>query len=222
MKKFLLALAVLLLLSFFLSCSGRFGGSVGKVLIVLPGLEKDDVFAFHAVLYNRETHQSAVIMIPGEMILDNKVLAVSALEHPDAAADALGSLLGISFSSIIPLNREKTGALFAILDSLSGGAAAEEISLDELYKRRWKTLYAHSSILASEQVSGTLLKITGNYVPDKKVVEFLTNFRNGSNGSKEPYLISFPIDMKQKPLYDGAYGKELVRDILHVLNRKMQ
>ncbi|MGM0431340.1 MAG: hypothetical protein ACQEQU_01340 [Spirochaetota bacterium] len=207
----ILLLGVLLVFSSCTDSPVRYG------LVLLPGDKQDYMFELHVVMHHRSTKRSAILVIPGETQTDDHMrLGALAASDPERAENVVEQLLDISLSCTVPLEGEDALALFAILDSLSDqtDSVQSEENLARVYTRRWDSLYRHAAVLASDEISDTVLAVTEGYAADRRVLDFL----NDVDG-KPLHLVPYPIDMNQKPLYDGAYGKELTGDIREELGR---
>lgn len=217
MKRLWLLLLVLLLVG----CTNAADKDQAAVLIDLRQTSEDLDYPHHLLLFNRKTARSAVLLIPGDLMLKDSNRRIREIVDPAVLKRDFGALVGIRMTDYLEI-RDDNGAkaLFAILDSLAAEQTDVAVSGDERMELRWEMLYAHAGILASAQVIENVYAAVSPPVSQKRVKRFLEENGKASAGQKDVRLIAFPIDMNGKALYDGAYAEELVADILRELGRK--
>jgi hypothetical protein len=216
------ALAMILIMTMLLlSCSATGENSVSAVLIDVRKTEESLDYTHHLLLFSRNTGDSAVLLMPGELILGGRSLNIREADGSDHLREEIGELLGLHIDAYLALDDENgAGALFAILDSLAAEQTEAELTGDQRLRLRWEMLYRHAGTLATEQVIENVYTATSEYIENKRVKQFLETSGKVAPERKGAHLIAFPIDMNGKALYDGAYAKELVQEILRELNTK--
>ncbi len=206
---------ILVLLPLFLSCSIGTGGEIKVTLCIISDERTDSGYELHLLLYHTKSEKSAIIKIPGPTVING----VTAEEHGrttdvQVLEEILEDLLELDIDYVVSADIKEAFALFTILDSLEAFDLNQENGYVGLYDSRWATLYRNAKLLASDQVIEKILILTED-IPDRKVKDFLLSL--GDKDDNEPNLIEYQIDMYDRPLYNGMYGKELINDILRRL-----
>ncbi len=207
------SLSVLLLAC---SCALPFGEGVSSTLLIIDDERIEEAgYEFHVLLYDRRTARNAIIIIPGELDDQGFDLIGAAGSQDQAGLEAqIGSLLGIDIHHTVFADTTEAQVLFTILDSLEAFDLEGESVYGDVYSLRWDSLYRHAALLSSDQVISKVLDVTDGQIAASRVRAVLKELGSSTN---EPYLIHYPIDMYHRPLYKGAYGKELVSAILRRL-----
>ena len=207
----LLVIVTLLLFSSCRSASDEFT----VVLCRVYDERTDAGYELHLLIHNRRSSSDAILVIRGETIVEGRSAAELAQSLSDEELGRVfGELLGIEIDYTAAVDNKDAYALFTILDSLEAFDLTEENEYVDLYGVRWATLYRNARLLASDQVIDKILVVTGD-IPDRKVRDFLQGI--GDRDSDEPMLIEYRIDMYNRPLYNGMYGRELIQDTMRRL-----
>ncbi len=174
-------------------------------------------YEFHLLLYSKITGKSAILMMPGDLLVGDGDTTVSALAGTHESREIKSSvekLLDIDVDYVVFADTTAAQALFTILDSLEAFDLEDENRYGEIYDSRWRSLYKNARLFKGEQVFGKILDVTGKQMPANRVRQLLGAM---ASDDAQPYLIPYPTDMYHHPLYEGAYGKELIVDIVRRL-----
>lgn len=200
-----------------LSCTKPLSNTTVEALCIVDDDRLDIGYELHVVFFRKDTGRSMILQISGDTIIDGRSVADLAVGlSKSEMKNRIEELLDIHVDYVMLVDSAIARSLFTILDSLEAFDVGNENEYVDVYITRWRTFYKNAKLLASDQVIDKVLDVTHGSVPDRLVRQFLDSIGESAD-EKAPFVVTYPIDMYRRPLYDGMYGKELVRDIVNGL-----
>ena len=200
-----------------LSCTQSLSNTAIKALCIVDDDRLDLGYELHLVFFRKDTGRSMILQISGDTIIDGESVADLAGGIPKSEMKhRIEDLLDIHIDYVIQVDSTIARSLFTILDSLEAFDAGNENGYVDVYITRWRTFYKNAKLLVSDQVIDKVLDVTHGSVPDRLVRQYLDRIGESAD-EKAPFVVTYPVDMYHRPLYEGIYGKELVRDIVRGL-----
>lgn len=208
---------LLLLFSAILSGCSSSGSEIGVVAFLVEDQRSEEGKQLHMLFLEPERGTSAVLIIKEEVLLDS--IPLSSWFSLDALQiqERLEKVLGIEPVTVIEARGESALALYTILDSLDAYEREESGQSEGLFKTRWTTLYRNARLFSSDQAIPKVLDVTESVVSEREVRRALTTI---AQNDVVPVFIEYRSDSDNRPLYDGAYGKELVKSLVNRLEKK--
>lgn len=206
----------ILLFSILLGCSSN-ETPIEVISFLVEDPRSEEGKQLHILFYEPEHGASALLIITEEVELDSLALPAWFSLDAQQVKERLEDLLGLTRVSVIDATGESALSLFTILDSLDAYEREDQQQQEELFKTRWTTLFRNARLFSSDQAIVKLLEVTDPVVSQREVRKALITI--AENGVM-PVFIEYRADSDGKPLYDGAYGKELVKSLINRLEKK--
>lgn len=211
-----IAVLLLILVTLMSSCAADEYEHISVTALVVYDQRIDEHgCGIYLFLLDSKSSETAVISIPEMLVYEGSRASEAVMGTEQEMLDWLGALLGIPVKQSIVADSVEAQALFTILDSLSSQEISEDQGYLDRFDLRWRSLYENARLLGSEAIIEKVFAVTDGQISSKKVKQALEVLGN-TDGM--PYIIEMPITLDHQPLYQSAYGKELIVDVMYALS----